>query len=40
VVLISPGPTPGSQTEMLDAIDDALRRNSAQLTVNGLFDLE
>jgi hypothetical protein len=40
VVLISPGPTPGSQTEILDAIDDALRRNSAQLTVNGLFDLE
>lgn len=31
--------TPASPSDVLDAIDEALRRNTAQLTVNGLFDL-
>lgn len=39
-ILIAPSaPTP-SQAEMLAAIDDALRRNSARLTINGLFDFD
>jgi len=38
LILISPPPL--RQDDVWTAIDDALRQNTARLTVNGLFDLE
>lgn len=39
-MLLPTGPAPRSAADTLAAIDAALRRNTARLTVNGLFDLD
>ncbi|HET9224878.1 MAG TPA: hypothetical protein VFO07_20360 [Roseiflexaceae bacterium] len=38
--LIALAPAPATKATTLEAIDAALRRNSARLTTNGLFDLD
>ncbi len=40
LALLSPTPSATAAADTLEAIDQALRRNSARLTVNGLFDME
>ena len=40
LMLVAPDARKTSTAETLTAIDEALRRNSARLTVNGLFDLD
>ena len=40
IILIAPAADTRTPAETLSAIDAALRRNSARLTINGLFDLD